>query len=77
MGVEAENRGNMGNGEMSYDGPMGGMSYGGGKEMGRMGRHTEFVMGVDWCMFGAEGWCASCGWDERVLIWDVRAVMGQ
>ncbi|KAF1810769.1 WD40 repeat-like protein [Eremomyces bilateralis CBS 781.70] len=46
-----------------------------GKEMGRMGRHTEFVTGVDWCLFGAEGWCASCGWDERVLIWDVRAIM--
>ncbi len=44
--------------------------------MGRMGRHTEFVMGVDWCLFGAEGWCASCGWDERLLVWDVRGVMG-
>lgn len=47
------------------------MAYGGGRELGRMGRHTEFAMGVDWCLFGAEGWCASCGWDERVLIWDV------
>lgn len=47
-----------------------------GEEMGRMGRHTEFVMGVDWCLFGAEGWCASCGWDERVAVWDVRSVMG-
>ena len=47
-----------------------------GKEMGRMGQHTEFVMGVDWCLFGAEGWCASCGWDERLLVWDVRATMG-
>ncbi|KAI9856042.1 MAG: peroxisomal targeting signal 2 receptor, partial [Pleopsidium flavum] len=28
---------------------------GGGREMGRMGRHTEFVTGVDWCLFGAEG----------------------
>ncbi|KAF2147547.1 uncharacterized protein K452DRAFT_262116 [Aplosporella prunicola CBS 121167] len=50
--------------------------FGGGKEMGRMGRHTEFVTGVDWCLFGAEGWCASCGWDERLLVWDVRAIMG-
>lgn len=52
---------------------------GGGKsgEVGRMGRHTEFVMGVDWCMFGAEGWAASVGWDERVCVWDVRGVMGQ
>ncbi|KAL8674950.1 MAG: hypothetical protein Q9168_000653 [Polycauliona sp. 1 TL-2023] len=53
------------------------MALGGGKEMGRMGQHTEFVMGVDWCLFGAEGWCASVGWDERLLVWDVRAVMGQ
>ncbi|KZF25080.1 peroxin 7 [Xylona heveae TC161] len=46
------------------------------REMGRMARHTEFVTGVDWCLFGAEGWCASCGWDERLLVWDVRAIMG-
>ena len=51
------------------------MAFGGGREMGRMGRHTEFVTGVDWCLFGAEGWCASCGWDERLLVWDVRATM--
>jgi peroxin-7 len=48
-----------------------------GKELGRMPRHTEFVTGVDWCLFGAEGWCASCGWDERLLVWDVRAVMAR
>ncbi|KAH0566468.1 hypothetical protein GP486_000138 [Trichoglossum hirsutum] len=47
------------------------------KELGRMPRHTEFVTGVDWCLFGAEGWCASCGWDERLLVWDVRAVIGR
>jgi peroxin-7 len=52
-----------------------GMVYGGGREMGRMGRHTEFATGVDWCLFGAEGWCASTGWDERVLVWDARALM--
>lgn len=46
-----------------------------GREMGRMGRHTEFVTGVDWCLFGAEGWCATSGWDERVLVWDVRGSM--
>lgn len=51
-----------------------GMAYGGGKQLGSMDRHTEFVVGVDWCLFGAEGWCASCGWDERVLVWDARAV---
>lgn len=48
----------------------------GARELGRMGRHSEFVTGVDWCLFGAEGWCATTGWDERVLVWDVRAVMG-
>lgn len=52
------------------------MAFGGGRELGRMGRHTEFVTGVDWCLFGAEGWCASVGWDERLLVWDVRAIMG-
>lgn len=45
-------------------------------ELGRMGRHTEFVCGVDWCLFGAEGWAASTGWDERICIWDVREFMG-
>ena len=44
-----------------------------GSELGRMGDHTEFVMGVDWCLFGSEGWCASVGWDESLLVWDVRA----
>ena len=53
------------------------MSGGLGRELGRMERHTEFAVGIDWCLFGAEGWCASCGWDERVLVWDVRGVMGQ
>ncbi|KAL8891415.1 MAG: hypothetical protein Q9215_001557 [Flavoplaca cf. flavocitrina] len=52
------------------------LAFGGGRELGRMGKHTEFVMGVDWCLFGAEGWCASVGWDERLLVWDVRTVMG-
>ncbi|KAK6431541.1 peroxisomal targeting signal 2 receptor [Oleoguttula sp. CCFEE 5521] len=45
------------------------------RELGRMDAHTEFAMGVDWCLFGAEGWCASCAWDERVLVWDVREFM--
>ncbi len=49
---------------------------GGWREVGRMERHTEFVVGVDWCLFGAEGWCASCGWDERVLVWDARGLTG-
>ena len=47
-----------------------------GRELGRMERHTEFVVGVDWCMFGNEGWAASVGWDERLCVWDVRTVMG-
>jgi peroxin-7 len=47
----------------------------GGREIGRMGRHTEFATGVDWCLFGSEGWVASCGWDERLCVWDVRAFM--
>ena len=55
--------------------PVDTLSFGDGRELGRMDRHTEFATGVDWCLFGAEGWCASCGWDERVLVWDVRAVM--
>ncbi len=62
---------------IAYGGGGGGGGNSVGKEMGRMGRHTEFVTGVDWCLFGAEGWCASCGWDERVLVWDVRAFMGR
>jgi len=53
------------------------MAFGGGRELGRMERHTEFVTGVDWCLFGAEGWCASTAWDERVLVWDVRAIIGK
>lgn len=49
---------------------------GAGRELGRMTAHTEFVTGLDWCLFGAEGWCATCAWDQRVLVWDIRSVMG-
>lgn len=52
------------------------MAFGGGRQLGRMDRHTEFVTGVDWCLFGAEGWCTTTAWDERVLCWDVRDIMG-
>ena len=52
------------------------MGEGEGRELGRMGRHTEFAVGVDWCLFGSEGWAASVGWDERLCVWDVRSVMG-
>lgn len=48
---------------------------GGWKESGGMTAHTEFVTGLDWCLFGDEGWCATCAWDERVLVWDIRSVM--
>ena len=48
-----------------------------GHEIGAMGRHTEFVTGVDWCLFGGEGWCASSGWDERVCVWDAMNVVQQ
>ncbi|ELR04402.1 peroxisomal targeting signal 2 receptor [Pseudogymnoascus destructans] len=54
------------------DGSNGGV----GRELGRMNAHTEFVTGVDWCLFGAEGWAASCSWDQRVLIWDAKSFMG-
>jgi peroxin-7 len=42
-----------------------------GRQIGLMNRHTEFATGVDWCLFG-QGWVASVGWDERVLLWDAR-----
>ncbi|KAI9674237.1 MAG: peroxisomal targeting signal 2 receptor [Caeruleum heppii] len=48
---------------------------GGARLLGVFPHHTEFVTGVDWCLFGTEGWAASCGWDERVFVWDVRGVM--
>ncbi|PCG99337.1 Peroxisomal targeting signal 2 receptor-like WD repeat-containing protein [Penicillium occitanis (nom. inval.)] len=48
-----------------------------GEELGCMSQHTEFVTGVDWCLFGAEGWCATVGWDESLYVWDVRAFMKQ
>ncbi|KAK2591645.1 peroxisomal targeting signal 2 receptor [Conoideocrella luteorostrata] len=47
-----------------------------GHQLGVMNRHTEFVTGVDWCLFGAGGWVASVGWDERVLLWDSNMLMG-
>jgi peroxin-7 len=46
-----------------------------GAELGCMTAHNEFVHGVDWCLFGSEGWCASVGWDEKVWVWDVRNFM--
>lgn len=49
----------------------------GENEMGRMGLYSEFVTELDRCLLGAEGWCASTGGDSRLLVWDVRAVMGK
>ena len=46
-----------------------------GAELGLMNRHTEFVTGVDWCLFGMGGWVASVGWDERVLLWDAHTLL--
>ncbi|KAG0124135.1 WD40-repeat-containing domain protein [Tuber indicum] len=58
-------------------GGVGGLPGGGrGRMMGVMDRHTEFCAGVDWCLFGGEGWAASVGWDEAVWVWDVGSVMG-
>ena len=48
-----------------------------GQQMGVMNRHTEFVTGVDWCLFGIGGWVASTGWDERVLLWNSNMLMGR
>jgi len=47
-----------------------------GGMLGVMHRHTEFVAGVDWCLFGGEGWAASTGWDETVWVWDVGEIIG-
>ena len=45
-------------------------SAGSPRQIGQFDRHTEFVTGVDWCMFGAPGWVTTTGWDERVAVWD-------
>lgn len=46
-----------------------------GIQLGIMNRHTEFVTGVDWCLFGVGGWVASVGWDERLLLWDANRIL--
>jgi len=45
------------------------------RQLGQMDDHTEFCTGVDWCLFGSEGWVATVSWDKRLLVWDVRNVM--
>lgn len=56
-------------------GGMGGAGAGGGRLLGVMDKHTEFVAGLDWCLFGGEGWAASAGWDEGVWVWDANQVV--
>ncbi|KAK4237290.1 WD40-repeat-containing domain protein [Achaetomium macrosporum] len=46
-----------------------------GTQLGVMNRHSEFVTGVDWCLFGTGGWLASAGWDQRVLVWDAHTLL--
>ncbi|KAI1505295.1 peroxisome targeting signal type 2 receptor [Biscogniauxia marginata] len=46
-----------------------------GVQLGVMNRHTEFVTGVDWCLFGVGGWVATVGWDERLLLWDANMIL--
>ncbi|AEO66868.1 uncharacterized protein THITE_2115356 [Thermothielavioides terrestris NRRL 8126] len=46
-----------------------------GTQLGLMNRHAEFATGVDWCLFGAGGWLASAGWDQRVLVWDAHSLL--
>lgn len=50
--------------------PLGASPQNAGRQIGAMGRHTEFATGVDWCLFGQEGWVVSTAWDERVCVWD-------
>lgn len=65
--------GGMGRG-LGVKGEMGG---GGGRLLGVMDKHTEFVAGLDWCLFGGEGWAASVGWDEQVWVWDANQIVNQ
>jgi len=44
--------------------------------MGVMDRHTEFWTGVNWCLFGGEGWAASAGGGQAIWVQDVRGSMG-
>lgn len=67
-------RGGAGGAGLGIQGIQGGMPE--GRMLGIMDRHTEFCAGVDWCLFGGEGWAASTGWDESVWVWDVGGVMG-
>lgn len=32
-------------------------------------KHTEFVVGCDWSLWGEPGWVATIGWDETLYAW--------
>ena len=34
-----------------------------------MNKHTEFVIGSDWSLWGQQGWVATVGWDEMLHVW--------
>jgi peroxin-7 len=44
-----------------------------GQVVNQYNGHTEFVTGIDWCLFGDVGWMASTAWDQYVRIYDIRA----
>ena len=44
-----------------------------GHVINRYNGHTEFVTGIDWCLFGDVGWMASTAWDQYVRVYDIRA----
>ncbi|KAK9313149.1 WD40-repeat-containing domain protein [Lipomyces starkeyi] len=50
------------------------LHHGGGLR-GLWDRHSEFVVGCDWSLWGAEGWVCTVGWDEMVWVWDIRTVL--
>lgn len=66
-------------GDGTLDADLGLLTPGGGassgREMGRFDGHTEFCAGVDWCLFGDQGWVASTAWDGRLCVWDIGSVM--
>lgn len=41
----------------------------GGMEVKCMDRHTEFVIGGDWSLWGDPGWITTVGWDQMVYVW--------
>ncbi|KAK9466079.1 WD40-repeat-containing domain protein [Lipomyces arxii] len=48
--------------------------YHGGGLRGVWDKHSEFVVGCDWSLWGTEGWACTVGWDEMVWVWDMRSV---